>query len=445
MNNMGQPRAKSSFGPWRYSLLSLFAVLTFLCIGLAWVRNELDFFGRQQTLADAIENPPEIQLTLVERDHVLRRVFPARRFEAIDAVWFHGPPSSRASEVVKDDAFAPRLVSLYYSLLDGQITASELCIIAQIESVEELEIEARQIDWSGVIALGRMPRLKKLELNSPCLSDPQAAILARLPQIEELALGASSLSDKGLQSLAQMKSLRSLTLGVSKITPRGLDDFERRTSIRVVGREAPLVSLGGGFGGEGFVPMEDQVRLAVEECERGEGQLNLRGLEVTDQMLEPYAGRLSPTHIDGSFTYLSGRFLSWIRDPSAIESLDLSRSAFCDSCADGLRNCSGLKELDMSGTCVSPGVLSILSCERALIKLRLADLPIIAKDLEELRRFQEIQFLDLTGTQVDDKIFALLHELPKLQTANLAATNVSVAGAEMFRESHPHVDVISSH
>jgi len=70
--------------------------------------------------------------------------------------------------------------------------------------------------------IGKLPRLRSLNLEQTGVSDRAVAHLAALETLETLVLNATGITNEALASVAKMKGLKQLFLGSTKVTEAGL-------------------------------------------------------------------------------------------------------------------------------------------------------------------------------------------------------------------------------
>lgn len=107
------------------------------------------------------------------------------------------------------------LVGLRLTHLDiGSTGVTSLAPLARMKSLVELEAGGLPERVKGLSAIGRLTRLKKLEIGSS-LSDQNLAIVANLRKLEELDIWHARVSD--LRPLAGLRNLRRLNLSSTKV------------------------------------------------------------------------------------------------------------------------------------------------------------------------------------------------------------------------------------
>jgi hypothetical protein len=110
-----------------------------------------------------------------------------------------------------------------------------------LESVGDLTDLRELVLWwatgitdDGVAHLGRLPRLRMVDISLSPLTDEGVRHLADLPELEELSVQGRKFTDRSLLYLARSKHLKSLRLSpdVSEITDEGLEHLKGLKNLR---------------------------------------------------------------------------------------------------------------------------------------------------------------------------------------------------------------------
>lgn len=140
------------------------------------------------------------------------------------------------STLVDDDSMAvaakfPNLKKLRIS--KTQVSNTGLQHLAVCQKLEELDLsENSLLDNAGMIHVGAMKAMKKLNLWRVAVSDAGIAHLEPLTRMEWLNLDNTQLSDAGLPALKGMTSLTFLHLGSTSISDTGLPLLAHLTSLK---------------------------------------------------------------------------------------------------------------------------------------------------------------------------------------------------------------------
>ncbi len=99
---------------------------------------------------------------------------------------------------------------------------ADLELVAQLDTLEELNLGYTPITDKGVVRLAGLKHLKYLTLSGTRITDASAPSLASLPSLEALHLGDTEITDKTLQHLARLHKLSWVTVGNTRVTAEGI-------------------------------------------------------------------------------------------------------------------------------------------------------------------------------------------------------------------------------
>jgi len=136
--------------------------------------------------------------------------------------------------------------------LTGGLQVSDLGVakLGRLKKLKQLNISGARLTPTGLKALAGLP-LERLSLwNCPALDDAAADVLAEIPSLTTVDLSLTSIGDKGLQTLGRLPNLRFLYLSETKVTPQAVEAFQKSRSKtfvswaeRVPARGAPLQGM----------------------------------------------------------------------------------------------------------------------------------------------------------------------------------------------------------
>ncbi len=114
-----------------------------------------------------------------------------------------------------------------------QVSNEGLKLLTACRKLEDLDLsENSLLNNDGMVHVGQMSELKKLNLWRVAVSDAGIAALAELRRIEWLNLDNTQLSDAGLPALREMTALTFLHLGSTSVSDSGLPLLEHLTALR---------------------------------------------------------------------------------------------------------------------------------------------------------------------------------------------------------------------
>ena len=128
------------------------------------------------------------------------------------------------------------------------VTGKGLASVAKLTGLRELFIWwASSIDDAAVAHIGRLTRLRVVDISLSALTDRGVGHLADLPELEELSLEGKKFTDASLAHLSRAKHLKSLALqsGQSGITDAGLEHLAALKELRLLVLEKAQISEAG--------------------------------------------------------------------------------------------------------------------------------------------------------------------------------------------------------
>jgi hypothetical protein len=117
------------------------------------------------------------------------------------------------------------------------VTGKGLDSVAKLTDLRELFIWwATGIDDAAVAHIGRLPRLRVVDIHLSALTDEGVGHLAGLPELEELSLEGKKFTDASLAHLSRAKHLKSLELQSRplEITDAGLEHLKGLKELRLL-------------------------------------------------------------------------------------------------------------------------------------------------------------------------------------------------------------------
>lgn len=193
-----RPTSSRSFRWKRYSLRSLFVLMTVSCLFLgAWSVYVNPYRLQARSLAEVNRLQGEVQ------------------FEPAD-----GPAWHRwlVIKLLGDDAFVHvTKVNLAGRTIDDQALRS----LTGLTHLKDLSLDHTKTTDDGLSAIRSMPELSTLSLRYTPVSDRSAGVLSALPKLSKLMLTGTKLSDETIPELAKSPSLSELYVRWTQITDDG--------------------------------------------------------------------------------------------------------------------------------------------------------------------------------------------------------------------------------
>lgn len=195
---MDRTTSSRSFGWKRYSLRSLFALMTVSSLVLgAW---------------SVYVNPYRLQARSLAEVNRLQGLV---QFEAADGPAWH---RWMVVTLLGNDAFVHvTKVDLAGRNIDDQVLRS----LTGLTHLKELSLDYTKITDDGMPAIRSMPELNTLSLRYTPVSDRSTGVLSGLPKLSKLLLTGTKLSDGTVVELGKMSSLSELYVRWTRITDDG--------------------------------------------------------------------------------------------------------------------------------------------------------------------------------------------------------------------------------
>jgi len=243
-----EPNAESKRRWFRYSLRTLFLLMTMICIVAAWTTWKLVPSMQQKHAIDSLRGngtiltfqydyqvpyydgkmkgqpPPEpgslAKLVGVDLTHDVTKVQLLERS-------FQTPEDFQ--QAVSSLRWLPHLRFLQiYSPHRGDL---DLKPLARLKDLEQLHLDEDRLDDSAMKYLSKLNHLWNLTLGSGQISDDGLVSVANLKNLKELTVYENQLTDVGLARLANLTGLEQLILAKNQITGSGLGHLANLTKL----------------------------------------------------------------------------------------------------------------------------------------------------------------------------------------------------------------------
>lgn len=222
-----QPRRR-----WlRFSLASLLAVTTVLCILLAIFFNRV---RRQERAVRAIEAAGGHIVFDYQQDYLDRNPLLSDYSRA------PVPGASWLREYLGDDLFrSPVHVTLGTTVetLSSQRRIDDALLVEHLGGVrtaDYLSIDSSHVTDAAMPYIAAMHRVENLDLTTPQVTDTGLSYLAGMRQLVSLRLECEQVTDAGLAHLKGLDQLANLALLCPRLTPDGIRQLDGLTNVREV-------------------------------------------------------------------------------------------------------------------------------------------------------------------------------------------------------------------
>ena len=367
-------------------------------------------------------------------------------------------PDGEKIEKIDDPARLPngRFSLTAVRLDDNQkLTDADLRRFKGFTRLEKLSLNNTPIGDAGLNELATCVALRDVYLNHTKVTDAGLVVLGRFGSLRALFIGATAVTDRGLEHLNNVRQLTDLWLQKTKITNDGLLLLTRFTSLKRLSlADTPLTDAalpqlsklesltqlflnGTNISDAGIeelsvalpkckvsVAPPDQQRLALRWILSQGGTAATTAGEVRKPAELP-RGPVQLTKIDlGGLNKVTGDMLHAIAPCTGITELDLSGTNVNDEGLKNLANMAELTKLSLAQTRVGEAGLAQL---KPLVKLKWLSLQrarITGAELPQLAGLAELEYLALDGAKINDRNAAHLAKFKSLTTLNLNDNDV---------------------
>jgi len=277
---------------------------------------------------------------------------------------------------------------------------------------------AGNIDWArdfgGRVEANTQGQATGLYLRGSWVTDSDLDYVARQPQLEKLDLSLTRITDLGLLRLKNLQNMRELTLFFAELVTD-----------------------------EGLAVVKNWPRIE---------RLNFRGTKVTDNTLSVLAGKDSIRALDISYAEVTDSGLQHLPKLKGLRELSFGGNKMTEVGLEVLRSLPGLTKLDISGrqrtdsglwfvgvTDIGLDPVAVLADLR---ELNLSGTLVSPKGVQKLGNLRKLEKLDLHGAKrVTDEAPAYLAALPALRWVDLKDTAMTVKGFAELRRLRPELVV----
>lgn len=251
---------------------------------------------------------------------------------------------------------------------------------AQSSGRREADYGSFDLSEKSMKLIGKMSRLKSLNLTRATLKDEWLAYLTSIP-LHRLTLHGTPITDKAVPYLLMMKQLEFLTIGDTELTDKGLEELSSSKSIK-------------------------SLEINMGRC------LTNDGIKHLGKMLQ-----LEHLEISVSKT-LTGKFLAYLTDLKNMQYL----------CLENIQ--------------VKPEDLAYLSSFKRLGVLDLSNCNLTDKDIHEIAKITSLTYLNVTGSNFTDKGLRKLSKLKRLTHLTMKdCPNVDQAAVENLEAALPQCQI----
>ena len=344
-------------------------------------------------------------------------------------------PDGETITKIDDPARLPNgRFSLTAVRLDGneKLADADLRRFKGFTRLETLSLNNTAIGDAGLNELATCTAIRDVSLNNTKVTDPGLAVLGRFGSLRLLLLGGTAITDRGLEQLNNVRQLTDLSLQKTKITDDGLLLLVRFTSLnRLSLADTPLTDAA----------LPQLSKLA------GVTQLFLSGTSISDAGIEELSVALPKCKVSGNPPNPQRLALRWIlsqggtasttggevrkpaelpRGPVQLTKIDLGGlSKVTGDMLVKISLCTGITELDLSGTNVNDEALKSIAAMSELTKLNLAATRVSDAGLAQLKPLVKLKWLSLQGTRITGAELSQLSGLAELDYLSLDGARIN--------------------
>ncbi len=362
----------------RYRLYSCFLLIAALSAPLAVIAARVRYYKRQETIASRVEPlGATVKLKTTSTDWV--------------TAWILNGGQRHVSSVhIESDHVFEVLTALQECGASG---------VAEVDIVGESSNVTPVVSEHAIELLAEFPNLGLLSIGFADVSTESLRRMDRLERLTYLSLYAVGMTDSDLASLSVPTSLEYLSIESNFITDDGLQYLSRFPNLRKIGVEFTAIT------------------------ERGEQRLKAGRPELI------VVYRRKQSTIDGLAKQVARL------QTGAADWVQLRGDNILDSDLACLKGVEGIRELDLNSTWVTGVGLEFILHPDKVEKLDLANCPLDPGAYQQIGRFRNLQYLDLSHTSATNSALKeLLPQLPLLNQFNLVGCPIDDEIVPLFAD-----------
>lgn len=351
------------------------------------------------------------------------------------------------------------------------VAAEDLVVIKDLNDLKLINLVGTAVSEAAIQAMTGCTQVTTLAVSGPKVtSSTLAAIVERFPQLERLYVADTAIDGQGLQQLKNVPKLKQLSLAGTQIHDEDLAPLRALTNLAWLSLDgAPLTD--GAVAQLAAIKSLKVLSLDDERLGAGDNMMEAgmlpesperKASQVTDAGIEELRAALKNTNILGRELSAERLAARWVLEQGGtvvaavgdeerkVEKLsDLPRQA-CqvrevalrsaarlqpDVLATRLRQCTGLRSLDLSGNAgLQDSHIGAIGTLESIESLNLAQTGVSDRAFEKLGALPHLKVLGLQGTLVTGSGLAK-NPLPKLTQLHVGTTDFSDAALRSLKDS----------
>jgi internalin A len=126
-----------------------------------------------------------------------------------------------------------------------KVTDRDLMLLLEFKEVGFLSLNDTAIGDDGMATIGKLAKLRVLELGGTRITDKGIKQLANLSDLEQIVLDRTQVGNAGVQSLKALKKLRHLKVAGGSVTDEAMKDVRQMTNLEILGLQKTRVTDAG--------------------------------------------------------------------------------------------------------------------------------------------------------------------------------------------------------
>lgn len=256
MTVMPDPNPKPRCHWLRFSLRSLFLLVTAFTVALGWKLNRVH--NQRIAVAEVERLYGQVQYdyqtgptrnTVPPGPKWFKALLGDDFFAEVTRIYVYSAPEPFSDQTIERLSRLPTVKCL--KLHPFEISANGLAYLARMQSLERLSLCLAAVTGADLAQLKKLKRLKHLDIRllsnvaNPIVTDDFIADIAALPSLKTLHFESDAVTDDGIARLSQISDLQELSINSARITDAGLEHLKRMKHLKYLMVSGPQFSTVG--------------------------------------------------------------------------------------------------------------------------------------------------------------------------------------------------------
>jgi Leucine-rich repeat (LRR) protein len=366
---------------FRFSLRTLLIAMVVLGLAAAWVGSVANRVRKQRAIVQELKSSGADIYYDYQRE--VNRGGNKSRLPFGDAV---------LSRTVGDDVFAYVAHVSWYRTDDR--THAALALLPQLPRLTRLHIRGPHVTDDSLALIARNPQLSILEIDDAKISSAGISHLRELKQLRELFLVGNEYQDEMLSGMEQLSQVQQLRVNGTRFTPTGLVHIGKMRQLKLLDLHESLAIDDDGLAHlQGLTNLE---WLKLPPTITDAGLIHLRPMQ-----------QLRRLYLDQ--TAITGVGISQIASLPKLQNLSLRGANIGDEGLRRIREIKSLEILDLRTTSITDEGLPQLADLSNLRVLLLVDSALTDANLQSLQTLLKLELL-VVGPHTTKAAAAQLHQ-----------------------------------